>query len=65
MTKRHKIAVVFAGALVLLGGAGALAAANPIAGPSTHERVVPPANGSDTPSSPDLPEPGDTPDAGD
>ncbi|MCW2650166.1 MAG: hypothetical protein QOE41_3157 [Mycobacterium sp.] len=64
MTNRQKIAAVFAGAAVLLGAAGAIAVANPIGSPATHGPVVALANGPDTPGSPDLPEPGDTPDNG-
>jgi hypothetical protein len=64
MNKRVKIAAVFAGAAVLLGAAGAVAVANPIGSPPQGP-VVAPANAPDNPGTPDMPEPGDRPDAGD
>jgi hypothetical protein len=65
--QRHKIAAVFVGAAVLLGAAGGVAAAHPmltqpVPAPAVTDQ---PNNGPDTPGVPDLPEPGDTPDAGD
>ena len=67
MTHRHRIAAVFAGAAVLLGAAGAVAAAHPLHNPPAQTPAVTdqPNSGPDTPGVPDLPEPGDAPDAGD
>jgi hypothetical protein len=64
MITRKKVAMVFAGAAVLFGVGGAIAAAQPVqAPPPQAPAVVDEPNGPDTPGVPDLPEPGDTPDA--
>jgi hypothetical protein len=65
--QRHKIAAAFAGAALLLGAAGAVAAAHPIQTqrPQTPAVTDQPNDGPNTPGMPDLPEPGDTPDTGD
>jgi hypothetical protein len=65
MSQRRKIAAVLAGSAVVLGAAGAVAIANPgnlWHAPASSEQ---PADGPDAPGVPDLPEPGDTADAGD
>lgn len=68
MPSRKKIATVVAGATIVLGAAGVagLAYQGELPGmPATlfgHQQAQ---QGQDTPGAPDLPEPGDTPDAGD
>jgi hypothetical protein len=61
MQKRRMIAAGFAAATVLLGGAGAIAVATAMNGPSSQGPA--PSDGPDVPGDPDVPEPGDTPDA--
>jgi hypothetical protein len=64
MNTRKKIAMAFAGAAVLFGVGGAIAAAHPLqAPPPQGPAVVDEPNRPDTPGVPDLPEPGDAPDA--
>jgi hypothetical protein len=67
MKQRHKLAVVFAAAAVLFGAGGAVAAAHSMQPQPAHSPAITdgPTDGPDTPGVPDLPEPGDTPDAGD
>jgi hypothetical protein len=64
MQIRHTIITLFAATAILLGGAGAIAAANPSLGPAPQAPGVQgPTDAPDVPGQPDLPEPGDTPDA--
>lgn len=65
MSPRRKIAAVLAGSAVVLGAAGAIAVTHPgnlWRSPASSEQAN---EGPDAPGVPDLPEPGDTPDAGD
>lgn len=62
MNKRQMVAGGFALAAVLLGDAGAVAAAHPIRGPAPQGPAAT-SDQPDTPGLPDLPEAGDTPDA--
>ena len=68
MPSRKKIATVVAGATIVLGAAGVagLAYQGELPGvPATLFGQQQAQQGQDTPGAPDLPEPGDTPDAGD
>jgi hypothetical protein len=66
MKKSQKLAVGFGAAAVLLGGAGAVAAANTIGGgPAPQGQALvtdQPGTGPETPGQVEVPEPGDTPD---
>jgi hypothetical protein len=65
MSKRQMIAITFAAAAVLPGGAGAVAADNRIAALAPHGPAVvndEPATGPGAPDATDLPQPGDAPD---
>jgi hypothetical protein len=64
MNKRQMIAIAFAAAAALLGGAGAVAAANPIVAPAPQRPAVAndePATGPGAPDAADLPQPGEAP----
>jgi hypothetical protein len=61
MQKRRMIAAGIATAALLLGGAGAIAAANTMNGPPLQGPT--PTDEPDVPGQPDIAEPGDTPDA--
>jgi hypothetical protein len=67
MQKRHTMVAGLAAAALFLGGAGAVAAAQPSTGPALQAPVIVqgPGNGPDVPGMPDTPEPGDTPDVAD
>ncbi|MCB0939201.1 MAG: hypothetical protein KDB72_03065 [Mycobacterium sp.] len=65
MTSRKKIATVVAGATIVLGAAGVAGLAYQGEMPGTLFGHGQSQQGPDTPGVPDLPEPGDTPDAGD
>jgi hypothetical protein len=64
MDRRRRVAIAFAAAAVLLGGAGAVAAANPIEAPADHAPTVTngPGIAPSVPEAPDPPGRGDTPD---
>jgi hypothetical protein len=64
MKTRQRVAVGVAAAVVLLGGAGTIAAAHTFSGPPAQGPALTnePANGPDTPGVVDPPEPGDAPD---
>lgn len=63
MRKRHVIAAGIAAVAILVGGAGVVAAANPMNGPVPQSPT--PTDAPDVSGVPDTPEPGDTPDATD
>jgi hypothetical protein len=67
MQKRHTTVAGLAAGALFLGGAGAVAAAQPSNGPALQAPVIiqGPGNGPDVPGVPGTPESGDTPDVAD